>query len=110
MSTYIKLSTLEYPRYEGDIRLEYSEIREDQTEPDFPCPDTYAKVQQVSPPDIDNTKQRLYELAPIQIDSIWTQQWAVRDLTQQEIDDIAKFIEESKNLFVNSSGNVPNAI
>ncbi len=78
MSTYIKLSTLEYPRYEGDIRLEHSEIREDQTWPDFPCPDTYALVTSVEIPVFNPETQCVNEVPPAQIEGVWTQQFIVR--------------------------------
>jgi len=112
MTTYIKLSTLEYPRHEGDIRLEYPEITDDQTEPNFPCPDTYAKVEYVDPPEIDPTKQFCYELAPLQIDGLWKRQWAVRDLTNEEIAQYQDAINKSKpqRQQTNLSGQTPNAI
>jgi hypothetical protein len=47
---YIKIATLEYPRHEGDIRLEHPEILESQTGATFPCPPTYAKVVETFPP------------------------------------------------------------
>jgi len=112
MTQYIKISTLEYPRYEGDIRLEYPEITEDQTEPNFPCPDTYAKVQATSVPNYDKDTQLIYEIAPIQVDGIWTQQLAVRDMTDEEL----KNIQEQKdnnaksNRYRDSKGSIPNAI
>jgi hypothetical protein len=85
MSAYIKLSTLEYPRYEGDIRSEHPDITEDQTWPNFPCPDTYAVVTQTSMP-VVGAGQVCFETEPVQIDGVWTQTWGVRDLTQEEID------------------------
>jgi hypothetical protein len=85
MSTYIKLSTLEYPRYEGDICLENPEIREDQTWPDFPCPDTYALVTSVEIPVFNPETQCVNEVPPAQIEGVWTQQFIVRDLTAEEL-------------------------
>lgn len=85
MSTYIKLSTLEYPRHEGDIRLEHPEIREDQTWPNFPCPDTYALVEWIDPPTIDGTTQIVELQQPIQENGVWKMVWAVRDLTAEEL-------------------------
>jgi hypothetical protein len=92
MSSYIKLSTLEYPRHEGDIRLEYPEITEDQTGDSFPCPDTYALVKETTAPEFNFATQVCYETAPVQIDSVWTQQWAVRSMTDEELQRIADFI------------------
>ena len=92
MSAYIKLSTLEYPRYEGDIRLEHPDILESQTGDGFPCPDTYAPVQFVDAPEFNVDTQIAYELAPVNNDGIWSMAWTVRDLTQEEID----FIKQEK--------------
>jgi hypothetical protein len=85
MSSYIKLSTLEYPRHEGDIRLEYPEITEDQTGDAFPYPDwAYAKVIYVSPPEVEDT-QLYYEIPPVlREDGMYYMTWEVRDLTQEE--------------------------
>ena len=90
MSAYIKLSTLEYPRYEGDIRLEHPEILESQTGDTFPCPDTYAPVQWVDAPEYNAETQTAYELAPINNGGVWSMVWAVRDFTQAELDFIAE--------------------
>ena len=84
MSAYIKLTTLEYPRHEGDIRREHPEISEDQTWPNFPCPSTYALVEETPRPVFTNT-QTAYEVAPVQVDGVWKQVWEVRDLTADEI-------------------------
>lgn len=86
MTAYIKLSTLEYPRHEGDIRLEHPEIREDQTWPNFPCPDTYALVEWVEPPAVNReNKEVLHELPPIQENGVWKMAWGVRVLSDAEI-------------------------
>lgn len=85
MSAYIKLSTLEYPRHEGDIRYDHPEIREDQTGDTFPCPSTYALVEWTDRPDFNPDTQAAYETPPVQIEGKWKMVWAVRDLTPQEI-------------------------
>jgi hypothetical protein len=85
MSAYIKLATLEYPRHEGDIRNEYPEITEDQTGPDFPCPATYALVEDTPCPEFVFDTQVAYEIEPVQINGVWKQVWEVRDLTAEEI-------------------------
>lgn len=84
MTTYIKLKTLEYPRYEGDIRLEHPEIGEEVTGSDFPCPSTYAVVEWVDAPEI-NDYQIAYAVEPVQENGIWKMVWAVRNLTEDEI-------------------------
>jgi hypothetical protein len=84
MSSYIKLSTLEYPRHEGDIRSEHPEITVDQTGPTFPCPDTYALVEETPMPEITDT-QNLTELAPVCVNGIWRRVWGVTELTPEEL-------------------------
>lgn len=106
MSTYIKLSTLEYPRHEGDIRLEHPEISVDQTGDTFPCPNTYAKVNWVSPPDIDETTQFVYQLPPIQENGVWSMAWEVRSLSQEEI----AYLHNLKNKHADKQGSAPNVI
>jgi hypothetical protein len=44
-TTYIKLATKEYPRYEGDIRLDHPDIPEGLTGATFPVPDTYSVIE-----------------------------------------------------------------
>lgn len=84
MSSYIKLSTLEYPRHEGDIRLEHPEISVDQTWPNFPCPDTYALVEATPMPVVSDT-QIANELAPEFVDGTWRRVWNVTELTPEQI-------------------------
>ena len=84
MSQYIKLSTLEYPRHEGDIRNEHPDIREDQTWPNFPCPDTYALVEDAAPMPELTAMQYAIELAPAQVDGRWVRVWEIREWTEAE--------------------------
>jgi hypothetical protein len=98
MSAYIKLSTLEYPRHEGDIRLEYPEITEDQTGATFPCPDTYALVIPVQTPECNHDTQCAEELPPVQIAGVWTQQFWVRDMTAEELAERAAWIAQIAQL------------
>jgi hypothetical protein len=84
MSAFIKIPTLEYPRHEGDIRLEYPEILETQTGDTFPCPETYAKVIQSSMPVYNYLEQKCLEQFPQNIDGVWTQVWQVFNLTEEE--------------------------
>lgn len=78
MSAYIKLSTLEYPRHEGDIAIDPAGAQD------------YALVQWVEPPVFDRATQRCYEIAPIEINGTWTMQWSVRDATPDEIQEANK--------------------
>jgi hypothetical protein len=78
MSIYLNTITNEYPRYIGDLYLIGYE--DGQT-----LPDGWVEVIETIAPDIQDGKIN-YEETPIEIDGVWTQQWATRDLTQEEID------------------------
>jgi hypothetical protein len=84
MTTYIQIETKEYPQYEGDIRLQYPDIPENLTGDEFPCPDTYAKVEWVDLPDHNRNSHFAYELPPVQENGVWKMQWVVRELTDEE--------------------------
>lgn len=71
MSLFINTDTMEYPRYEGDIAIEPNA--------------NWAEVQTTTMPEYA-VSQAPYELTPILVNNIWTQQWAVRDLTSEEIE------------------------
>lgn len=88
--SYIKLSTFEYPLFEGDIRLEHPDIPESLTGDDFPCPPTYIRVYPSDPIEYDHMTQALYELDPQPIDGKWYIQWGIRELTLQEKINVAK--------------------
>lgn len=85
MSVYIKLATLEYPRHEGDIRNEYPEISEGQTGFFFPCPDTYALVEQTPPPRCNPDTEVPEEIAPELVDGKWIARWIVRPMNALEL-------------------------
>lgn len=74
MTTYIKLSTLEYPRHAGDIELDPAGM------------DDYAHVEWTDRPDFDRAVQRCGEDMPVQIDGVWKMTWVVRNATPQEIE------------------------
>ena len=96
MKAYIKLSTLQYPCHEGDIRLEYPEIPESLTGETFPCPSTYAFVNPVERPSYNFHSEACALKQPQQIDGEWFTTWEVRDLTEEELDYI-----ETQNLKIN---------
>jgi hypothetical protein len=93
MSAYIKLSTNEYPRHQGDIRLEYPDMGEE-----FVCPDTYALVAETPYPQA-GAGQIVEELFPQQIDGVWTQVFNVRPLNEQELQ--ARAAAEAQRLEMN---------
>jgi hypothetical protein len=70
MSLFIKTDTMEYPRYEGDIA----------NEPNA----NWAEVERTTMPEYA-VGQASYELTPILVNNTWTQQWAIRDLTPEEL-------------------------
>lgn len=70
---YIKLATMEYPRHQGDIRLEHPDIGDE-----FVCPDTYAHVQDTPEPEVTET-QKVVELLPVMVDGVWQRQWSIVD-------------------------------
>jgi len=73
MTAYIKLSTLEYPRHDGDIALDSAGMND------------YARVEWVDRPIFDIATQRCGEGAPSQIGGVWSMTWVVRDATAEEI-------------------------
>jgi hypothetical protein len=97
MPAYIKLSTQEYPRFEGDIRNEHPEISEDQTWPDFPCPPDYEYVNWVDPPYVEAPLQYAYEGKPELVDGQWYMTWFVGEMTQEEWDARQAMIEKMRN-------------
>lgn len=106
MNAYIKLSTLEYPRYEGDIRLEYPEILESQTGETFVCPDTYEVVEATERPTYDGKTQIAYELPPQKIDGVWKMVWDVRNYTEDELLDFSMARVDT----INAEGSAPDVI
>ena len=76
MSTYIKLSTGEYPRHTGDIQLDPAGMAD------------YAPVVWVEPPVIDTVTQRRFEQPPVLEGGVWKMVWATRDATAEEIEEV----------------------
>ncbi len=77
---YIDITTLEYPLTARDVRLRVNASIPDNL---FP-PDGYAVVELAQPPAHDNVTQQVAEAAPAQVNGIWTQQWAVTNLTTEQ--------------------------
>jgi hypothetical protein len=108
MSTYIKLSTLEFPRYEGDIRLDHPEISEGLTGDEFPCPETYAKVKIGEYPKIDDTRQGTAYDVPKLVNEEWICEYKIINFSPELIAEILKENERSNPLF--KKGSKPNVI
>lgn len=80
MSEYIKLATLEYPRYEGDIRLEYPDMGDE-----FVCPDTYAPVLASQQPAYDPYQyEYLVHGQPVFTDA-WYETWIIETYVPVDI-------------------------
>ena len=86
MTAYIKLSTNEYPRHDGDIAIDPAGAA------------NYAEVQWVDRPAYDRLTQRCAEGVPEQIDGQWRMTWVVREATPEEIEN-AKNPVDPRNLF-----------
>jgi hypothetical protein len=111
---YIKLSTLQYPLFEGDIRLEYPEITEDQTGDIFPLPSDFVKVQDTVVPTCNENTQFVSEISPTIINGIWSKQYMIIDLTQDELnirENEKKIMDElNSKQNISKSGSTPNAL
>jgi hypothetical protein len=78
MSSYIKLSTNEFPRHIGDIELDPAGMAD------------YAPVEWVEMPEFDPKMQRCEAGPPQQTDGVWYWMWTVRDATPEEIEQANK--------------------
>jgi hypothetical protein len=110
MTAYIKLSTGEYPRHEGDIRLDHPDMGNE-----FMCPSTYDKVDYIQSPDFNGTLQYCYEAPPVLVDGVWIMEWVVRNKTTAELAEEERLkvlmIEmEAARLLRNESQNISDAI
>jgi hypothetical protein len=92
---YIKLDTLEYPKYIQDILYEHPDIEHSNVEfGEFPHPATYALVRSTLPPEHDFSTHKAEVIQPVFREGEWYQNWEVVPLTEQEIsDNAARFAE-----------------
>lgn len=74
-------SIVEYPVYEGDIRLRYSNVSFPSP---FIAPEGYALIADAPPPAY-NYRKNVTEDAPLFIDGKWTRNWVVTDATAHEV-------------------------
>jgi hypothetical protein len=82
---YIRLSDLEYPFFEGELRIEFPSITEDQTNHTFPCPEGYAPVLDTQPTiDLHDPLMGYEEAAPKNINGVWKKQWRYYELDAEE--------------------------
>lgn len=68
----------EYPRYIGDVQLESPSYQEGDE-----LPSGWKKVVEITPPETQ-ADEKLEELFPMEIDGVWTQNWLVRPMTDEE--------------------------
>ena len=73
MSTYIKLSTLEYPRHIGDIEIDPAGMAD------------YAHVEWVDPPTFDPRTQIRTQLQPQRQGDQWFMVWEVAPIPEAEM-------------------------
>lgn len=83
---------VEYPLYEGDIRLKHNNIS-------FPVPfvppEGYVIVEETPFPHLEYN-QYMEESQPIKVDGVWRKNWVVKTLPQEDLD--KKIEEEWKSL------------
>jgi hypothetical protein len=100
---------MEYPRHEGDIRIEYPSKGE------FICPQTYAFVNETEQPPFNMQTETILETTPINKNGNWYKNWLVRPYTQEEIDAKKALEEYVKSLSkpssdITKSGSAPDVI
>ena len=108
---------MEYPRHEGDIRLEHPEIREDQTGDTFPCPSTYGIVEiPPRPTDELETYEYYFMDAPVppghpsntSTNNNWQMVWVKKTMTDEEIEQVNLLIEERRKARQQEKANTAN--
>lgn len=74
---FINKITKAYPRFIGDLQLVYPDATLDN------LPEGWVLVQETPEPEYQEGKS-IYEIEPEEIDGVWQQRWAVRDITETE--------------------------
>jgi hypothetical protein len=88
MTTYIKLSTLEYPRHPGDVEIDPIGSSD------------FAEVNWVEPPQIDSERQTLEVGSPTNNSGVWTTNWVVSAIPDSVL---ASKVRENRNTLLVSS-------
>jgi hypothetical protein len=73
MTSYIKLSTKEYPKHYGDMMIDPIGTED------------FAEVFDVDPPHFNPEKQKISVGTPIEKEDGWYMTWDIFDLTEQEM-------------------------
>lgn len=84
-----------YVKVENGIPVKYSiyKLRQDNPNISFPSEPSDAllagysvyPLTETDPPSFDQLTEKVIEVAPVKIDGVWTQQWEIVDLTEEEI-------------------------
>ena len=74
-------AVVEYPVYEGDIRLRYSNVS---FASPFQPPEEYVLVESAAPLVFGYTKN-VSEGDPTQINGVWTQNWVITDASEEDV-------------------------
>ena len=97
MTAYINTQTLQYPLFEGDIRLAYPNVSFPR---EFTPPEEFAIVYSTPRPEI-TYRQVVKEGKPVFSETKWVQSWLVTDLTVSELDEAEmRHRDQLKNSFV----------
>jgi hypothetical protein len=111
--TYINTTTLQYPLFQGDIRLDFPDMGDE-----FVLPDGYAEIVSTPwPEDYDSDLFRVVELAPENVNGVWMQRFDIVAKTETEIENEKNFYLEfvkqnndSASPDLTASGSAPNVI
>lgn len=91
-------TVMEYPVYEGEIRLRYPNVSFSTT--NFSPPEGYVSIQEVQVPEIDYL-HNLAEGTPINENGVWQKNWIVTPASQEEVEQrvVAKWglIRQTRN-------------
>lgn len=94
---------VEYPVYEGDIRLRYSNVS---FAVPFSPPDGYELVEDVAPPNVDYTK-KLFEGTPVRINGKLQRNWIVEPRSEEELSEMISgqwmILRKSRNILLKES-------
>lgn len=108
---------MEYPLYEGDIRLEHPEIREDQTGDTFPCPPTYGVVEIPAQPTNELNTYEYYSMdTPVppghpsntSSNNNWQVVWVKKTMSDGEIERFNLMMEERRRIRQQEKANTAN--
>lgn len=88
MNEYIKLSTMQYPMYIGDIESDPAGV------------DDYAPVEWVSPPNVDTSRYFVRQEQPQQQNGKWVTVWTVQEIPDQLQ---SKMIRQQRNLMLSET-------